>query len=77
MVLQAVDDADCRFIAIDVGAYGSRSMAHEAPDFYLCLETKKLQIPEKCKLPGSEIKAPYYFVADGAHTLSERLIKPY
>lgn len=79
IILQAVVDARCRFIFIDVGAYGSQhdAITFESSDFYRALKEEKLEIPEKSALPGSDFKLPYFFVADGAYPFSEVVMKPY
>lgn len=79
IVLQAVVDARCKFLFIDVGAYGSQhdAITFESSEFYRALLEKKLDIPQKSTLPGTNFDLPYFFVADGAFPSSEKVMKPF
>lgn len=79
IVLQAVVDANCRFIIIDVGGYGKQSDGgtFQASDLYRGIISGKLQIPEPANLPQTDMVAPFVFVADEAYPLMHCLLKPY
>lgn len=79
IVLLAVVDFFYRFIFIDVGGYGSHSDGGilAASDFFRALKEDELEIPETISLPGSDFELPYFFVADAAFPLSERIMKPF
>lgn len=79
IVLQAVVDADYKYIFIDVGNYG-----HNSDDgtflnssLYKALQLKLLKIPKPSLLQNSSTTMPYFFVSDGAYSLSDNFIKPY
>lgn len=79
IVLQAVADANYKFITIDVGGYGKQSDGdtfRSSSLFYL-MENDQLNIPSGAVLPNSEIVAPYVFIGDEAHPLLKHLMKPY
>ncbi|GFO46462.1 pescadillo homolog [Plakobranchus ocellatus] len=79
VVLQAVVDANYKFITIDVGGYGKQSDGgtFQVSDFYRALETGKFESPEPADLPQTTVKAPFVFVADEAYPLLPFLLKPY
>lgn len=79
IVLQAVVDANYKFVTIDVGGYGKQSDGgtFQASDFYRALIDGKLQLPEPAYLPQSEVRAPFVFVGDEAYPLMPFLLKPY
>ncbi|KAJ8971164.1 hypothetical protein NQ317_006551 [Molorchus minor] len=78
-ILQGVVDANYQFIAIDVGGYGKQSDGgtFQASDFYKRLITNGIHLPEPEFLPGTNVKAPYVFLADEAYPLLDFLMKPY
>lgn len=79
MVLLAVVDADCKFIAIDVGSYGREGDA----GIYLKskigqnIRNQTFNIPEPKTLPGTNDVIPHVLVGDEAFALHENLMKPY
>lgn len=79
IVLQAVSDANCRFIFIEVGAYGKQSDGgtFRNSQLYRLMEKKKLNIPDETLLPQSGIEAPFVFIGDEAYPLLKNLMKPY
>lgn len=79
IVLQAVTDANYKFIAIDVGAYGHESDGgiFRNSDFYKALKDNIMVIPEDDELPESPIILPFFFIGDGAYPLMTHLMKPY
>lgn len=79
IVLQAVADANLKFVAIDIGAYGRESDGgiFRNSSLYQHLITNTLEIPEDTELPGTSIKMPYVFVADEAYPLLINVLRPY
>lgn len=79
IVLLALVDANCKFIAIDVGSYGKNSdggiFSHST--FGKALEQNKLNVPKDANLPSTEIPAPYVIVGDEAFPLRTYLMRPY
>lgn len=77
--LMAVADAEYAFIAVDVGGEGS---LHDSAVFKDSLfgqkfENKRLKLPKKEIIPGTNIELDYFFVGDGAFQLRCDLMKPY
>lgn len=79
MVLLAVVDAECKFIAIDVGSYGREGDA----GIYLkskigqSIRNHTFNIPEPKALPRTNDVIPHVIVGDEAFALHENLMKPY
>jgi hypothetical protein len=57
IVLQAVLDANLKFVTVDVGAYGKQSDGGTLRNsaLYQSLETRSLKVPEDRVLPHGEI----------------------
>ena len=72
-------DADYRFIAIDVSAYGKNSDGGIFNNSNLgkALKNNKLQIPPGKQLPGSEENLPHVMIVDEAFPLSTHLMRHY
>jgi hypothetical protein len=72
IVLQAVVDANLKFVTADIGAYGKQSNGgvFRYSALYQSLETRSLKLPEDAVLPNSEITLPYVFVGDEAYPLT-------
>ena len=79
IVLQALVDANYRFIVIYVGGYGKQSDGgtFQASSLYQAIMSGTLQIPEPTTLPDSNDVAPFVIVADEAYPLMHCLMKPY
>jgi hypothetical protein len=79
IVLQAVVDANFKFVTVDVGAYGKQSDGgvFRYSALYQSLETGSLKLPEDTVVPNSEITLPHVFVGDEAYPLTTYLMKPY
>lgn len=80
VVLLAVCDYEYKFTIVDCGAYGSASNdgIFAQSEFGKCLNSNDLNIPvENYKLPLSNIKMLYYFVADEAFPISKRVMRSY
>jgi len=79
IVLQAVVDANYRFLAIDVGAYGKESdggiFSHS--NLSQQLENGALNANQEKVLPGSNIALPHFLVGDEAYPLKTYLMRPY
>lgn len=79
IVLQGIADANYKFIAVEVGAYGRQSDGGTFSDsnIYKLLEAKQLKIPEEESIPFTNIPAPYVLLGDDAYPLKMYLLKPY
>lgn len=79
IVLQAVADANYRFVAVEVGGYGKQSDGgtFRNSSLFQLMQSERLDIPQDDVLPGTSIVAPYVFIADDAYPLMRHLIKPY
>lgn len=78
-VLMAVVDANYKFILANVGGYGSQ---HDSGIFMRTrwagkFAEKSMRVPESEFLPNTNIKFPYYLVADSAFPLNNYIMKPY
>lgn len=78
IVLQAVADANYKFVCIDVGGYGKQSDGgtFASSTLYQQLENNFL-LPEGKKLPNSEVVLPHVLLGDDAYPLKSYLMKPY
>ncbi|CAH1962620.1 unnamed protein product [Acanthoscelides obtectus] len=79
IVLQAVADANCKFVTIDVGGYGKQSDGgtFRSSSLFHLLDTGRLNVPPDSVLPSSAVEAPYVFIGDEAYPLLRNLLKPY
>lgn len=79
IVLQAVANSDCKFIAIDVGCKGRQSDGgvFRSSKLYELLETNRLNVPQPRELPNSLVKAPFVLVGDEAYPLLPYLMRPF
>lgn len=77
IVLQAVVDADAKFLSVDVGDYGrnSDSGVFSHSDFGNKFNNNHLDIPPQREICGKQM--PYVFVADEAYPLSTHLMRPF
>lgn len=78
-VLLALVDADCKFVAIDVGSYGGEGDAgvYERSNLGQKINAGQMNFPAPTKLPGTEVLQPYVILGDSAFALTERMMKPY
>ncbi|RVE54881.1 hypothetical protein evm_000248 [Chilo suppressalis] len=79
IVLMALVDKKYRFMYADVGCQGriSDGGVFRNSSLFEKLERDALHIPGPSALPGSDIMAPYVFVADNAFPLHTNIMKPY
>lgn len=79
IVLLALVDAHCNFIAVHVGAYGKSSDGGIFANSSLgkALQRGSLNVPENSTIPNTEIQVPYVIVADEAFPLKNYLMRPY
>nr|CAI5845003.1 unnamed protein product [Callosobruchus analis] len=79
IVLQGIADANYKFLAVEVGAYGRQSDGGTFSDsnIYQRLEAKTLNIPGNENIPSTNIPAPYVLLGDDAYPLKTYLLKPY
>ena len=77
--LQAVADADCKFIAIDIGEFGRCSDAgvFKSSSLFQLINSNKLNIPPPKPLPGTEENMPHVFLGDQGYPLKPYLLRPY
>lgn len=79
VVLLALVDAHCNFIAVDVGAYGKNSDGGVLSHSKLgnALQEGTLKIPGTSTLPNANIEVPHVIVGDEAFPLKPYLMRPY
>ncbi|KAM4026847.1 uncharacterized protein ACNLHF_022713 [Anomaloglossus baeobatrachus] len=79
VVLMAVADAHCNFVAIDVGAYGSTGDSRVLRTSQIGLQILQdcVTLPAPQPLPGSTDPVPFVMVSDEAFPLRTNLLRPY
>ncbi|XP_054091535.1 uncharacterized protein LOC128923103 [Zeugodacus cucurbitae] len=79
IVLQGIADANCKFIAVEVGGYGKQSDGgtFSSSKIFNLLKSGELPVPGNTCLPNSEEIVPYVFLGDEAYPLLECLLRPY
>lgn len=79
IVLQAVADADYRFITVEVGSYGKQSDGgiFNSSATYALLRNNKFNLPQEKPLPNTDIYFPFYLIGDEAYPLTKYLMRPY
>ncbi|XP_056393554.1 uncharacterized protein LOC130290243 isoform X1 [Hyla sarda] len=79
VVLMAVADVHCKFLAIEVGAYGSSadSRVLMSSKFGRHVIKNQVTLPPPQPLPGTMNLLPYVFVSDEAFPLLPNLMRPY
>lgn len=80
-VLQAVADANAKFLVVEVGGWGKQSDGgtFSASDLYEKLQKGVLNIPSDSPLPDQELTLDmsHVFVGDEAYPLMRNLLRPY
>ncbi|XP_036322511.1 uncharacterized protein LOC118736560 [Rhagoletis pomonella] len=79
MVLLAIVDADCKFVAVDVESYGGEGDAgiYLKSNIGHRKQNNEFKFPATRPLPEATEAEPYVFDGDEAFALHERLMKPY
>lgn len=79
IVLQGIANANYKFMAVEVGAYGKQSDGGTFSDsnIYQRFEANALNIPENENIPSTDISAPFVLLGDDAYPLKTYLLKPY
>ncbi|XP_069582598.1 uncharacterized protein [Ranitomeya imitator] len=80
VVLIAIADADCQFIAMDIGAFGrgNDSQTFKNSDMGRCVYGRNFNFPLPRPLPNTQgPPMPFVMVGDEAFQMCENLLKPY
>ncbi|XP_047140903.1 uncharacterized protein LOC124815975 [Hydra vulgaris] len=79
IVLLAVCNAKYQFSLLDIGNSGRQSDGSVYANSQLgyAIENDLLDIPQACKVNGTETILPYVFVGDNAFGLKPQMMKPY
>ena len=77
--MQAVVDADLKFVTVDLGDYSMQSDGgvFQNSTLYQSLEERSLKVPEDTVLTHSGITLPHIFVGEEAYPLTTYLMKTY
>lgn len=79
IILQAVADANKKFITIEVGGKGKQSDGgtFHYSNFNKLMENGVLHIPLPDIIPGTATSLPYVFIADEAYPLKTNIMRPF
>ncbi|CAH1979246.1 unnamed protein product [Acanthoscelides obtectus] len=79
VVLQAVADADKKFLTIEVGGRGKQSDGgtFAGSTIFNLLESNFFNVPRPTNLPNTNIELPYFLIGDEAYPLKSYLMRPY
>lgn len=79
IVLLAIVDHNCKFIAVDVGSYGKEgdSGIFQKSQMGKKIMKNEFNFPEPKTVPDSHIKLPHFLVGDEAFSLDTFMMKPY
>lgn len=79
IVLLAIVDANCKFVAVDIGSYGREGDAgvFMRSNFGQQINNRTFDIPPTKALPGTDVELPHVIVGDEAFALHENLMKSY
>ena len=72
-----ISNAYCRFLFVEIGAYGRTSDGGVYNSSSQCLEANTLNIPPANVIQSTNELYPYVIVADDAFALKSYLLKPY
>lgn len=77
--LLAICDAHKSFIYVDIGSFGQQTDGGILfnSSFGKRLDMKKMNFPEPDFLPHTNVRFPYFVIADSAFPLKENLLTPY
>ncbi|XP_051156166.1 putative nuclease HARBI1 [Leptopilina boulardi] len=77
--LLAICDAYYRFTWVDIGEYGSLSdlCAFRHTNLFQALELQQAGIPDRNRLPRTNLQVPYFFIGDEIFPQATYLIKPF
>lgn len=75
----AVVDAKYRFLAVDIGGYGSSSDGGiwKSSAIGRRFASGSIDLPDVSALPGSDIRVPHVLVGDEAFQLQQYFMRPY
>lgn len=79
ILLLAVCDSKYRFILVDIGSLASQSEGEifKQSLFGQTVVDANLNLPDQSELPGTNIKMPYFLVADESFPLKPFIMRPY
>lgn len=79
ILLLAACDSKYRFILVDIGVLGSHSEGElfRQSLFGQSVDDSDLNLPDQSELPGTNIKMPYFLVADETFPLKPFIMRPY
>ncbi|XP_044160431.1 protein ALP1-like [Bufo gargarizans] len=80
IILMAIADAEYRFVAVDVGAYGRTNDSMVFKNSYMgrSLYNREFDFPQPQPLPGTDAPPmPFVLVGDEAFQMCGNLLKPY
>lgn len=79
IVLLAIVDANCKFVAIDVGSYGREGDAGIFLKSVMgrLINSGNFNIPPPAALPGTDIVLPNVILGDEAFALTTSMMKPF
>lgn len=78
IVLLAMVDANCKFVAVDVGSYGKEGDSGIFNKSAMGIQILEGNIfPPATQLPSSEVSLPFVIVGDEAFRLHRHILKPY
>lgn len=78
LVLIGVVDPNCKFIAVDIGSYGSNTGGiWNNCRLGQSLENGALELPGKTNLPGTDITVPHVLLGNEEFSLQPNFLSPY
>ncbi|KPJ00652.1 PREDICTED: uncharacterized protein LOC106123115 isoform X2 [Papilio xuthus] len=81
LVLQAISDADYKFIAVEIVGKESKRYRNpfhfSASKFKKLLENQQFNVPPGQKLPGCDLTLPHVLLGNAGYPLKTYLLRPY